>query len=222
MSEGSLPATIREIPDSWWELIIGTGQWYISPKDFGIPNVDLADLRNFFYRRCQSRSMRVATKISKRDGRLYLQARKEHFYIDGPRWDAVRPVPPLPTLRVHRDMTDRYAALGEAMVSLFRSHGFPVGVPDLPRVLESELPEPEVMPFEKPVLPPPPGWSRSQYTGELLPPGALDVKGATYEDGMSKKDIVDMSYEFAEIAKKCSCGTADLRHHEPSCQAWIS
>ena len=220
MDLGLLPATIREIPDSWWDLIMDTGQWYVCSDDFGIANVDLQEFRNYFYRRAQTRQLAVATTIDRRRRRLYLQARLEHFYINKPVWDNVRPVPPLPRTLASPDLTNRYAEIGRRIVTLLRSVGYQVIEPDLGP--PPQLPPGEPKPFDAPDLAAryeaPPGWNWSVFQpGQLLPPGVPDIKGAVYPDDADRFEMAALAVEFQEMSKRCDCGTDDLRYHPPTC-----
>lgn len=220
-----LPASVREIPDSWWNLIMDTGPWYICADTFELP-VELTEFRNFFYRRAQSRQLHMTTKISKHTRRLYMQSRKKHFYEEPALWTNARQAPPLPLLSQTRSLESRLSAVGEGVVALLRAQGYQViapgaGEPDLSGpVAGPDEGIPSTKPFNIWDMPIPEGWTRSVYTNRLLPPGVPDIKGAIYDDDMSREDMVAAAVEFREAAARCTCGTEDLRTHPPSCPVW--
>jgi hypothetical protein len=223
-----LPASIREVPDSWWNLIMDTGPWYICSDDFELP-VELTEFRNFFYRRAQTRRLQVATKISKHTRRLYLQARPKHFYEDPPIWSTARKAPPLPVIAQARKTPDRLVFVAEAVITALRAQGYQIIAPGAgepePEPIESPLAGHDpgvdnVKPFNIWDLPIPESWTRSVYTNRLLPPGVPDIKGAIYDDDMSREDMVAAAVESREAAARCTCGTEDLRTHPPSCPVW--
>jgi hypothetical protein len=198
----------------------------MSTEDLPFP-VPLAEFRGFFYRRAQSRRLHVASKIVKHSGRLYLEARSQHFYEDPPIWGRARRVPPMHLTGAARQIDDGLLTVAEGVILLLKAQGYQVIPPNLDPVREETEAEPDYEFTEAGIrernlerirqLPLPDGWAWSQFQpGQMLPPGVPDIKGAVY-DSTDRHEIAALALEFQEMAAKCTCGADDLRFHQPSC-----
>lgn len=225
-ASGRPPTTLRQVPESWWDLILNGTQWYVCADTFEVPGVSLMDLRSYAYRRARARGLWVSSVISRRHNRLYLQAHDQPFYGRQSDWDATHPAPAMHLVAGDGPPDAVASDMIEAMAEVFRRHGYTVLPPSYAPVLQPPVPDtaPEPRPREKPFniwdMPVPEGWTRSVYTNRLLPPGVPDIKGAIYDDDMSREDMMAAAVEFQEAAARCTCGTEDLRTHPPSCPVW--
>lgn len=215
-----LPETMREVPDSWWDVVLDGRSWYISSENFEIKAASLANIRLFAYRRAASRGLRLTSATQSVPARLFLQAVHAPGLRGNVNWERAQPAPPM-------HLVDRLSGRGVAeewlkvTLSTLRGLGYritPPGAPEVPDDVErlAALTAPEVLA----TMPVPEGWTRSQYTARLLPPGVPDIKGANYPEDASAREIRQIALEFQEIASRCTCATDDLDKHPPTCEVW--
>lgn len=213
-----LPVTMREVPETWWDALLNGTPWYICMDDFEVKATTLPNIRLFAYRRAQLRGVHVSTALERGSRRLYIWATQEHLGRTPLDWSKSRPAPAMHTINGINGQVVAEEIL-KSLVTLLRTHGYEVNPPQPPSL-------PRTAQLAKPLsvwdLAVPPGWTRSQYTGQLLPPGVPDIEGAVYEDGETPDEIREGAAEFALIKSRCSCGSSDLRRHDVTCAAWVA
>jgi hypothetical protein len=201
-----LPFTVREIPDSWWDVVLNGDQWRIRASTLAIHDVDLVVLRNCAYRRGYVRGVFVASKIHSKSGQLYLQARDRNF-LPTPTWDQLREAPAMHPLVGTVDDDALLREAGAAVLAALRSVGFQITLP-------GEQPP-------APVAPPPAiptqrqdNWVEQPMTGDQMLAALQGPQGAGQdEEPVQPGEDPDLAW----LKSTCTCGTQDIRFHEDSC-----
>lgn len=200
-----LPYTVREIPNSWWNVVLNGDQWRIRASTFAIPEVDLAELRNCAYRRGYPRKVYVASKIESKSGQLYLQARDRNF-LPAPTWDQLREAPAMHPLVGIVDDQALLREAGSAILAALRNIGFQITLPG------GQPPAP--------VAPPPAvptqrqdNWAEQPLTGDQLQAALQGPEGA----GQDEEPVQEEDPDLAWLKSTCTCGTQDIRFHEDGC-----
>lgn len=199
-----LPLTVREIPDSWWDVVLNGEQWHVTASTFAIPGIELAELRNCAYRRGYPRNVFVASRIDRRLGRLYLQARERNF-LPAPAWNITREAPPMHYLDGNLNTDKVLIQVAEAVLAALRANGLQVIIPG--SKVQAPVMQPEPV---RPLIPAP--------EEQML--AALDSASSGAGQDEVQLELLSDDEMVAWMVSQCTCGTGGEGVHAPSCRVW--